>query len=80
MKCLSALILLFFSVVAYAQKTYVSEVWVADNGDGTYKNPIIYADYSDPDVVHPIDLFSNQSIKFFHELNKSPTGDKPFLS
>src|SRR4051812_8014446 len=28
-----------------------SKVWVADNGDGTYKNPIINADYSDPDVV-----------------------------
>ena len=30
---------------------YVSKVWVADNGDGTYKNPILYADYSDPDVT-----------------------------
>ncbi len=30
---------------------YVSEVWVADNGDGTYSNPILYTDYSDPDVV-----------------------------
>lgn len=29
----------------------VSNVWVADNGDGTYKNPILHADYSDPDVV-----------------------------
>lgn len=29
----------------------VSNVWVADNGDGTYKNPIIHADYSDPDAV-----------------------------
>ncbi|HSP82744.1 MAG TPA: glycoside hydrolase 43 family protein [Gillisia sp.] len=29
----------------------VSEVWVADQGDGTYKNPILHADYSDPDVV-----------------------------
>ncbi|AXP80136.1 Beta-xylosidase [Mariniflexile rhizosphaerae] len=38
-------------VFAQANKPYVSEVWVADNGDGTYKNPIIYADYSDPDVV-----------------------------
>lgn len=28
-----------------------SKVWVADRGDGTYQNPIIYADYSDPDVV-----------------------------
>ena len=26
-------------------------VWTADNGDGTYSNPIIHADYSDPDVV-----------------------------
>jgi beta-xylosidase len=28
-----------------------SQVWVADNGDGTYKNPVLYADYSDPDVI-----------------------------
>ena len=26
-------------------------VWIADNGDGTYNNPILHADYSDPDVV-----------------------------
>ena len=25
-------------------------VYSPDNGDGTYKNPIIFADYSDPDV------------------------------
>jgi beta-xylosidase len=25
--------------------------WVPDRGDGTYKNPVLYADYSDPDVV-----------------------------
>ncbi|MDG5767694.1 glycoside hydrolase 43 family protein [Balneolales bacterium ANBcel1] len=38
---------------AEAQQTepYVSQVWVADNGDGTYTNPILHADYSDPDVV-----------------------------
>lgn len=29
----------------------VSKVWVADRGDGTYKNPILHADYSDPDVI-----------------------------
>ena len=34
-----------------AASQVVSRVWVADNGDGTYKNPIIHADYSDPDVV-----------------------------
>jgi beta-xylosidase len=30
---------------------FVSKVWVADNGDGTYRNPVLHADYSDPDVV-----------------------------
>lgn len=35
-------------IVASAQ--YVSKVWSPDNGDGTYKNPVINADYSDPDV------------------------------
>ncbi|UAY57261.1 glycoside hydrolase 43 family protein [Arachidicoccus terrestris] len=34
-----------------AQKKYVSRVWTADNGDGTYRNPILFADYSDPDVM-----------------------------
>ena len=26
----------------------LSEVWLADLGNGKYQNPIIYADYSDP--------------------------------
>ena len=30
---------------------YVSEVWSPDLGDGNYKNPVIYADYSDPDAI-----------------------------
>jgi len=25
--------------------------WVPDQGDGTYRNPVIHADYSDPDVI-----------------------------
>ena len=29
---------------------YQSQVWSPDNGDGTYTNPVINADYSDPDV------------------------------
>lgn len=28
-----------------------ADVWNPDLGDGTYKNPIIHADYSDPDVI-----------------------------
>ncbi|SJZ36675.1 glycoside hydrolase family 43 protein [Sediminibacterium ginsengisoli] len=29
----------------------VSKVWRADNGNGTYKNPVLNADYSDPDAI-----------------------------
>src|SRR5262245_5937915 len=25
--------------------------WIPDQGDGTYRNPVIFADYSDPDVI-----------------------------
>jgi beta-xylosidase len=31
--------------------------WVPDQGDGTYRNPILYADYSDPDVIRHGDDF-----------------------
>mgnify|MGYP002624367229 CR=1 FL=1 len=33
-----------------ATAQYKSLVWSPDNGDGTYTNPVINADYSDPDV------------------------------
>jgi beta-xylosidase len=42
----------------------LSKVWVPDNGDGTYKNPIIYADYSDPDVIRVGDDFYLTSSSF----------------
>jgi hypothetical protein len=35
----------------------IDPVWQPDNEDGTYKNPIIYADYSDPDVIRVGDDF-----------------------
>ncbi len=49
---------LLYTIVLYGQ--YRSQVWCPDrsaegrlqgkNGDGTYTNPVLYADYSDPDV------------------------------
>src|SRR6478672_745563 len=36
---------------ASANKNFVPKVWVADQGNGTYKNPVLNADYSDPDAV-----------------------------
>ncbi|NDW17742.1 glycoside hydrolase [Dysgonomonas sp. 216] len=47
-------ILLSFSLcwcTLLSAQEYKSEVWGADQGNGTYKNPILYADYSDPDVI-----------------------------
>src|ERR1051326_7517550 len=45
------------SLQVNSKANQVSKVWVADNGDGTYKNPIIHADYSDPDVIRVGDDF-----------------------
>ena len=32
-------------------KAKIKKMWIADQGDGTYTNPILYTDYSDPDVI-----------------------------
>lgn len=50
-KSIVVLFLFSFVCVFAQQTTPISKVWVADNGDGTYKNPILHSDYSDPDVV-----------------------------
>ncbi len=50
-------LLLFTQTFVNAQSDFVSKVWRADNGDGTYKNPILHADYSDPDAVRVGDDF-----------------------
>ena len=47
-RVLGIILLVQFSILAKAQ---ISQVWVADNGNGTYKNPVLYADYSDPDLI-----------------------------
>src|SRR5215813_3245122 len=47
----SFLLLVSFQILS------AQSVWTPDNGDGTYKNPIIYADYSDPDAIRVGDDF-----------------------
>jgi len=64
MKNLIAIIVLAISLNAFSQKPYVSKVWVADNGDGTYKNPVLNADYSDPDAIRVGDNFYLVSSSF----------------
>ncbi|HSJ66536.1 MAG TPA: glycoside hydrolase 43 family protein, partial [Anditalea sp.] len=51
-KSITICFLLFLHASPWAwSQDGVSQVWTADQGDGTYINPIIHADYSDPDVV-----------------------------
>ncbi len=48
------------------QKYSPIEVWTPDNGDGTYKNPILNADYSDPDAIRVGDDYYLTSSSFSH--------------
>ena len=59
--------LLIIAVNGFSQTAnppFVSKVWVADQGNGTYKNPILNADYSDPDAIRVGDDFYMISSSF----------------
>ena len=54
-------------LVAQAQHAMTDKlVWSPDNGDGSYTNPIIYADYSDPDAIRVGDDYYMTSSSFSH--------------
>jgi beta-xylosidase len=61
MKKLTFCMAAFGASIAMAQPA-----WSPDLGDGTYKNPIIHADYSDPDVVRVGDDYWMTSSSFSH--------------
>jgi len=44
----------------------ISTVHVADNGDGTYTNPVLHADYSDPDAIRVGDDYYLTASSFAH--------------
>jgi beta-xylosidase len=44
-------LILSCSLLSFNTQAQLSQTWVADNGDGTYKNPVLHADYSDPDAI-----------------------------
>lgn len=46
------------------QAQSISQSWVADLGNGKYKNPILHADYSDPDAIRVGDDFYMTSSSF----------------
>jgi beta-xylosidase len=53
MKKITLLVLLKIFLVY----TAIGQLWTPDLGNGNFKNPVIYADYSDPDVVKVGDDF-----------------------
>lgn len=55
---------LLFVFMAVGQSLAAQSVWKADRGDGTYRNPVLFADYSDPDVIRTGDDFWMTSSSF----------------
>lgn len=57
----------YFAALCIAgQSTFADTVWSADLGDGNYCNPVLYADYSDPDVVRHGDVYWMTASSFGH--------------
>lgn len=69
MKTKLFIISLIYVLSSSAQDKPVSEVWASDNGNGTYTNPILYSDFSDPDVVRVGDDYYMTASSF----NASPS-------
>jgi beta-xylosidase len=45
-------------------RAHAAEPWVADLGDGRYQNPVLHADYSDPDAIRVGDTYYMTSSSF----------------
>lgn len=55
------------TILLLIQSGFVSaQVWKADNGDNTYKNPVVNADYSDPDAIRVGEDYYMVSSSFNH--------------
>lgn len=55
-----AVVALWFCVLFCSEspaQQIISEVWTADQGNGVYVNPVLHADYSDPDICAVEDDF-----------------------
>ena len=64
MKKLIILAGLLVSLQANAQN--YAKQWCADNGDGTYTNPIINSDFPDPDIIRVGDTYYYVSTTMFY--------------
>lgn len=56
--------LLTCTLLAALHAAHAAEPWVADLGNGNYQNPVLNADYSDPDAVRVGDTYYMTSSSF----------------
>ncbi|RYF88501.1 MAG: glycosyl hydrolase 43 family protein [Chitinophagaceae bacterium] len=49
MRLVNIILFLILALPAWSQKEV--QPWVPDMGDGNFRNPVLHADYSDPDVI-----------------------------
>ena len=64
MKKIFLLTTLLYAACWQAEAQHVSKAWVSDQKDGTYINPVLHADYSDPDVCAAGDDFYMKAASF----------------
>ena len=54
-KRFSFLVLFLIAITSFRMAAqnpgFISKSWVSDQGNGKYRNPVLHADYSDPDVI-----------------------------
>ena len=55
---------IFATLCALGMTVNTACAWQADNGDGTYHNPPLYADYPDPDIIRVTNDFYMVSTTF----------------
>ena len=51
MKLITMILFLSIGFSVQAQTNQISKVWVSDLGNGKFQNPVLHADYSDPDAI-----------------------------
>jgi beta-xylosidase len=56
--------LLLFSFMVILHTTLIAHAWQSDNGNGTFTNPPLYADYPDPDIIRVGEYFYMVSTTF----------------
>lgn len=57
-------VILFFLLISSFGGSLMAQVWQADLENGNYKNPVLFADYSDPDIIRVEDDFYMVSSSF----------------